>query len=165
MPNVRIFIFFGFLLPALLIRPATSHCEDRDIAQVVRHMESEYHLKQTKIPLWGVINGFARVARPWKGLGVSLAIFEDQNLKIADFHSFESRIQTALGEGWQPFVRVISKKDGEQTVIFAKPQGKTFKLMIISLESAETTVVKVQVSWKDFSHWVENKGEKADQPG
>jgi hypothetical protein len=165
MSVTRHFTIFLILLPVFLIRPAISHCEDRDLAQVVRHMEMEYHLKQTKIPLWGVINGFARVARPWKDLGMSLAIFEDQNLQIADFNSFESRIQSALGEGWQPFVRVQSKKDGERTVIFVKPHDKKFKMMIICLESSETTVVKMQVSWKEFGHWVENKVDKDDQPG
>jgi hypothetical protein len=165
MPIARYFIICLTLLPVYFLCPVTSHGEDRDLALVVSHMESEYHVKPTKIPLWGMINGFARVARPWKGLGMSLAIFEDQNLQITNFDSFETQIQSALGEGWRPFVRVHSRKDGERTVIFVKPHNKKFKLLIIALEPSETTVVKTQVSWKEFGHWVENKVDKENHPG
>lgn len=165
MTKLRIFNLPLALLLILLAFLAASRAEDRDLVQVVHHMETEYQVKQTRIPMWGLINGVARVARPWKGLGMSLAIFEDQSLQITDFNSFESRIQSALGEGWQPFIRVHSRRDGEQMVIFVKPHDRKFKMMIICLESHETTVVKMQVSWKEFSHWVENKVDKNDQPG
>ena len=153
------FVFSWLAFPAILF------AADCDLDRVVHHMETEYHVKQTHIPLWGTIRGVARVARPWKGLGMSLAIFEDQSLLIRDFNSFESQIQRALGEGWQTFVRVQSRKDGEQTVIFVKPHNKHFKMMVICLEPSETTVVHMQVSWKDFSHWIEDKVGKNNPHG
>ncbi len=134
---------------------------DKDVASVVRGIEKHFHVKQARIPLWGTINVAARVARPWKGLGISMAVFEDCNFQSADLDTFEARLPALLSEGWQPFVRIRSRRDHEHTIVLAKPDGNKFELLVVNLEASEASVVKLHASRDDFNHWLDsNSGKK-----
>jgi|WetSurMetagenome_2_1015567.scaffolds.fasta_scaffold63186_4 hypothetical protein len=165
MASNRKTIWIVLVLLILFSLPIKGRAADKDVTRIAQQMEEHFHVKQTRIPLWGTINGAARVIRPWKGLGFSLAVFEDCHFEEADFNSFEERLQQMLGEGWQPFVRVRSRRDHEQTIVLSKPAGKKFELLVVALESSEATVVKMRISWKEFSHWVEDKSEKNERAG
>ena len=50
-----------------------------------------------------------------------------------------------LGQGWQRIIRETSRHGNEQTLIFARSEGKRMALFILDLEGNEMDVVQVSV--------------------
>jgi Ca-activated chloride channel family protein len=67
----------------------------------------------------------------------------------------------ALGDGWQPFVRVYSRRSGERTYIYAKQSGKDVQLMMATIEAREAVVMQVKLNPDTLAKWME----KPDQMG
>jgi hypothetical protein len=136
------------LVPAVaasLSVPAAAR--DREFSAVVHHIESTYHVHRNyRFLMWGV--GMAvRVAHPEGVRSLRMAIFDDQKLSgIGDDMQFTSLLEQSLDRGWQPFVRVWSRRDNERTYIYARPRGNDLELYIISLESDEAVVLKLRMN-------------------
>jgi hypothetical protein len=154
-------IIVGFLL----LGQSRVLAEEQELSVVVRQIESYFHVKRTHIPLWGLLKPFIHVSAHGKGIGLDVAIFEDHNFVASNPMEFENKLQKALGEQWQPIIRVISRHDHEQTLIYAKPVGKQFKMLIVALESSEASVVKLQVNWHELANWVDDAKHKSKDEG
>ncbi|HEY3927186.1 MAG TPA: hypothetical protein VGL89_02320 [Candidatus Koribacter sp.] len=94
---------------------------------------------------------------PARGTHVHLATFEDLDTRLS-LHDLESSMQGALGPQWHPFVRVDSKKDHECTLIYARAVGSEMRLMVITAETGEVTVVQVDVPKNLQEKWMNDAG-------
>jgi hypothetical protein len=134
------------------------YATDPDLSVAVKQIESHFQTQHTHIPMWGLLKLFIRIAKP--GIGLDLALFEDRQLVPAHMGEFEQRLLLALGKEWQPFVRAYSKKDNEYSVLYAKPLDSKFKLLSISIEPREAVAVKLNLSCKKLSEWLEERSYK-----
>jgi hypothetical protein len=120
--------------------------KDEGFKAVVRHLETHYHAKRTSIPFLGLANLAVKVARPAGVKGFQLAVFEDQDFVTPRGGvPFEQVVSEAFGDGWQPLVRVYSRRDGEYTYIYGRPNGADLKLAVVVLEAREAVVVEATV--------------------
>ncbi|HYE74769.1 MAG TPA: VWA domain-containing protein, partial [Blastocatellia bacterium] len=116
--------------------------------------------KRTRIPFLGLAGFIVKIVRPAGVKGFKLAVFEDQNFSgAADDKTFESVMNRALGDKWQPMIRSYSRRTGERTYIFSKPNGKDMELMIATLESNEAVVLQVKVNPDTLAKWLEKPGQ------
>jgi len=147
----------SIFIAALLLSSTPVSAEDPEFGRVVRQVESYFHVKRTHIPLLGFIKPVLWIAHPAGARCVEMAIFEDQDfsrgLKDAEF---ERLINKSVNQDWEPLVRVHSRRDSEQTLIYAKDLGKNFKLMIITVEPTEAVVIQVKLSSQELIKWLEN---------
>jgi hypothetical protein len=90
---------------------------------------------------------------PARGTHVHLATWENVNNDLS-LHDIESSMQGALGPDWHPFVRVDSRRDHECTVIYARAVGSEMRLMVITAETREVTVVQVDVPKNLQEKWM-----------
>ena len=135
---------------------------DREFRGVVRAIESSYGVHHMHIPLLGFALWFVR---PEGVSGLKLAVFEnfDGPSAVDDVNRI---VENSLGPDWHPFVRVRSKHDGETTLIYASPEGGKLRMMIVSVESSEATVVELKLSDRAIKHWIDEPEESAkDQSG
>jgi hypothetical protein len=146
-------------LAVLLGFPLMLRAEDSDLTRLVKEIENRFHVRRTHIPLWGLMKPLVKVSTPHRGQGLDIAIFDEQSLRIENMEAFEKTVLATLGETWQPFVRIRSKRDGEQTLILVRPNGNKFKMMIVTCEPDEAVIVKLDVKWKDLASWVEDERE------
>lgn len=111
---------------------------------VVNSIESRYHVHATRIPFMGVLSLVAR-GSTHDGVG---------NLHVAEFEQFTEdvdgdelnrMVQEKLGAGWERMIRETSRKGGEQTLIFMRPEGKRMGLFVLDLDGHELDVVQVSV--------------------
>ncbi len=78
---------------------------------------------------------------------VKVAYFEDQ-----EFNSekgplgFKAQINSALRETWQPLIQVMSPKDEEQVYIFVRDEGEKYKVLVITIDRRDASVVQVTLS-------------------
>jgi len=91
-----------------------------------------------------------------------IAVFEDLdralNPPAGDFDAF---MQQIAGSEFRPLVRVVSRRDGEQTFIYVRPAGDDYEMLIVSLEGDEASVVEIRISPDTMSRWVEKPDEMA----
>jgi len=145
---------------ALILMSTLASAGDHEFRGVVRSIESAYRVHHMHIPLLGVALFFARPA----GVGgLKLAIFEGFKTPT-DVADVSRVIESSLGSDWHPFVRVRSKGDinGETTLIYASPAGGRLRMMIISLEPSEATVVELNLNDRAIKKWMKEPGEEAE---
>jgi len=117
---------------------------------IVRAVESRYHVHRTWIPMFGLVRFALWVAHPGGVSDVQLATFEDS--KIDDVQELTDIVRRNVGEPMQPLVQSRSNRNGETTLIYARPLGgDRVALLIFAHERSDTTLIRVVVSMDKFS--------------
>jgi len=143
---------------ALVLCASNLFAADRGFNEVVNAIETTYGVRHMHIPLLGVALFFVR---PDGVRCRKLAVFENFHGPV-DPAEARSLIEGHLGPDWHPFVRVHSKgSNGETTLIYANPSGNKMRMMVVSLESSEATVVEVNIPDHSISKWLKEPGEEA----
>jgi len=150
------------VLLLVLCSTALAFAGDNEFRGVVRAIEGHYGVHHTHVPMMGFAMWFAH---PSGVSGMKLAMFEDFNGPTAA-EDVKHVVESALGPGWYPFVRVSSRNaDGgadEATLIYASPEGGKLRMMIVNVESSEATVVEVKLSESAIKGWLKEPGEEAE---
>lgn len=133
---------------------------DPEFRGIVHSIEHTYRVHHMRIPLLGVAMFFVR---PSGVRGLKLAIFEGFKLPI-DSDDVGRVIESSLGPGWYPFVRVRTKgkTDGETTLIYTSLSGNRMRMMIVSLEPSQAVVVKMELTDHAIKKWLKEPREAAD---
>ena len=122
---------------------------DKEFGLLVHYVESHYHRHRSHRFLLGFACAVANVAaRPEGVRGLKLALWEngDWTATTDTDTDFPAVVRAGLQEGWQPTVRVWSRRTGERTVVFAKPEGAEMKLLVATAEGGEAVVVQMKIN-------------------
>jgi hypothetical protein len=126
-----------------------------DFSNIVRYIESQYHVHRNYPFLMGLA-GLA--ARTWPGTGVKdvkIALFEDQHLlQSASNRELDELVQAAGNSGWRPLVKSLSRRSGDHSYIYAKPEGRYLTLLIVNVEPSEAEVVQVKIDPKQLEAFI-----------
>jgi hypothetical protein len=143
-----------------LISPSVVHAKGDDFKSVVKMIEQFYGVKHVGIPF--LANAGIKVARTAARIkggtakqiaesgSIQLAVFENQNFD-GEFTKFRTGLNSALQETWSPLVQTVSATDGEQVYIFLRDEGKKFKVLVITIEERDATVVQATLSPKNLA--------------
>jgi hypothetical protein len=55
-------------------------------------------------------------------------------------------IGRSLGPGWRPLVRVRTGRGAEQTHVYVREAGDNLKVMIVTLDGEQATVIRARVN-------------------
>lgn len=111
---------------------------------VVGSIESRYHVHATQIPMMGLVSVMA-LGATHGGVGdVHVAQFEHFSGPV-DGDELNRMVEEKLGHGWDRMIRETSRKGGEQTLIFSRPEGARMGLFVVDLDGHELDVVQVSV--------------------
>jgi hypothetical protein len=111
---------------------------------VVSTIEVRYHAHATRIPFMSLISLASRKATQGGVSGIHVAEFEHFSAPV-DGDELNSLVEQKLGQGWERIVRSTSRNGGEQTLIFARPEGGRMGLFVLDLDGQEMDVVQVSV--------------------
>ena len=121
------------------------------IDDIVRVLETRYAVHHHGVPaLW--------VAKPFmigSGVGkLKIIEFEDLRIPFQDVNSLNGELDQCLGSEWSRFVEARSNPDGEWTIIYTRPDGKRFQMLIVSSERGDgTTLVQMTLSGNAERSW------------
>jgi hypothetical protein len=112
-----------------------------DFDELARTVERRSGAKRIWIPFFGVAR-FVVHTTHFKGVhDVQLATFEG-----GSFRDPVLEARDVLGDGFRPLVRVHSKREGESTMVYARPAGgDLMTLLIFTADGSDTTLVQVTV--------------------
>lgn len=151
MKSIRVLMLVLFACPMF--------AADHGFNDVVSAIETTYGVRHMHIPLLGVALFFVRPD------GVhcrNLAVFENFQAPVDSFE-VGRLVEDRLGPDWHPFVRVRSRGDsGETTMIYANPAGHKMRMLVVSIEPSEATVVEVNIPDQSIAKWIKEPGEEAE---
>ena len=157
----RTLLTSGLFCLTLGLLPQSARAGDKEFNVLVHYVESHYQVHRQYRFLLGFASFAVNIARPYGVKGMKLAIFENEKISAnPDDQDFPSVVKAGLAEGWQPMVRVWSRRDGERTVIFAKPDGKNLKLLVATVEQDEAVVIQVKINPDKLSKCIEQWSHK-----
>jgi len=145
MNNRRLLLLIALSVFALGATPARANFDD-----IVRAVESRYHVHRTSIPMFGLVRFALWVVHPGGVSDVQLATFE--NAHFGDQRELADIVRRNAGEPFQPLVQSRSKRNNETTLIYARPLGgDRVALLIFAHDREDTTVLRVVVSMDKFT--------------
>jgi hypothetical protein len=135
---------------------------------VVRSLESQYHVRATRIPLMGLASLITGAATHGGVGGIQIAEFEHFSEPV-DGEELNRMVEEKLGQGWDRMIRETNRNDNEQTLIFARPDGNRMELFVLDLDGHELDVVQVSVdpdhlneSIGKYKHHKHDSGDETD---
>lgn len=144
------------VMAAAAVAAMPMRAADREFKDVVETISEEFHTNPTHIPLFGLVNVVAFVARPAGTKHIDLAVFEHLDAGDRDGRDIAQAIQRAVGHAWKPFVRTISTHGGhvETVFVYVRPDGHDCKFLVASIEPDEATVVQLKLNPDALAKWL-----------
>lgn len=130
-------------LAALFCAPASARGDD--FKAVVKNVRAACGGKKVRIPFLGLANFAAKFVRPAGVKSFKLAVFEDLRMS-GDVTGLGAAVGRSLGPEWRPLVRVRGGRGAEQTYVYVRDAGDDLKLMVVTLDGEQATVIHVKVS-------------------
>jgi hypothetical protein len=130
-----------------MLSSAALEAGERRFDDLVRVISDQLHARPMHIPFFGLVNFATFVAHPAGVKHVDLAFFEKLDLDDHTVHDVAEAIRSTDGR-WKPFIRVQSWKHGhdETVLVYMTGDSRDCKLLVVSLEPSEATVVEVNLS-------------------
>jgi len=148
---------------------------DRDgFNDVVKAIESFYHVKHQSLPFLArtgmkAVRTAAKIrGGDWKRLAEAgsarVVYFEDQNFDSrGQIAAFKAAVNNTLGQDWSTVVQTLSPKEEEQNYIFIREDGTKFKVLVITIERHDATVVQATLRPEVMKELLKNPDEMGKQ--
>jgi hypothetical protein len=151
----------GLMLSCIAVQGA-----ERGFDEIVRAISDQLHTRPVHIPFFGLVNLATFVAQPAGVKHVDLAVFENLDLDEDAARDIAAAMRIT-GGGWKPFVQVRSWKHGNQetVIVYMAADQRDCKLLVMTLESREATVVEVRLNPEALQVWLNHPEETAGARG
>jgi hypothetical protein len=148
----------GLMLSCAVVQGA-----EREFDDVIRAISDQFHARPLHIPFLGLLNLATFVAHPAGVKHLDLAVF--QNLDV-DSHAARHLAEAVhkLADGsWRPFLQVRSSNHGheETVIVYMGDDGADCKLLVMTLEPKEATVVEVKLKPEGLQAWLNHPEDSA----
>jgi hypothetical protein len=141
------------VLSGLLLAPVPAAlAQPHDFDAVVSAVEQRYDSHADRVPMMGFVSFCAWVATAGGVKGMKVAEFDHLN-RVTDPGDLERVVSQTLGSEWERFV-TERNRNGELSLIFAKPHGANMRMLIASYEHGELDVVRLEVNGDRLRHWI-----------
>jgi hypothetical protein len=148
-----LFVIAVFMASCALLEGAERGFED-----IVRLISDRLHTRPMHIPFFGLVNIATFVAHPAGVKHIDLAVFDRVAL---DGNTALDLAEAIRGDGrWKPFVQVRSSRQGhnETVLVYLEEDRNDCKVLVVSLEPREATVVEVKLNPESLEVWLNSDG-------
>ena len=128
---------------------------DREFHEIVNRLAATYHKKP--MPFMGFVSFVARFAQPQGVSAMKLAVFDDIDPSLSpDENEFDALMQGIVGSGFQPFVRVHSHREHEQTYVYLHNVKESSEMLVVTIDSSDAVVVKMRLKPEAMKDWMDD---------
>ncbi|HEX7317682.1 MAG TPA: hypothetical protein VF297_27515 [Pyrinomonadaceae bacterium] len=145
MTRLRFFARAAGVLSLLVLVSAPVAARTDDFDAVVKNVRAACGGKRVRIPFLGLASFATKLVRPAGVKSFKLAVFEDVT-RGGDVSGLSEAIGRSLGPEWRPLVRVRAGRGAEQTHVYIREAGNHLKLMIVTLDGDQATVIRAKVN-------------------
>ena len=136
-------VLAALLIVFVLSSPLAVRADDFD--SVVKNVRAACGGKKVRIPFLGIAGFATKIVRPAGVKSFKLAVFEDLT-RAGDVPGLGAAIGQSLGPEWRPLVRIRAGRGAEQTHVYVREAGENLKLMIVTLDGEQATVVRAKIN-------------------
>lgn len=136
-------VLAALLIVSVLSSPLAVRADDFD--SVVKNVRAACGGKKIRIPFLGLASFATKLVRPAGVKSFKLAVFEDLT-RAGDVSGLGAAIGQSLGPEWRPLVRIRSGRGAEQTHVYVRDAGDNLKLMIVTVDGDQATVIRAKVN-------------------
>jgi hypothetical protein len=123
--------------------PVAARADDFDA--VVKNVRAACGGKRVRIPFLGLASFATKLVRPAGVKSFKLAVFEDLT-RAGDVSGLGDAVGRSLGPEWRPLLRVRAGRGAEQTHVYIRDAGESLKLMIVTVDGQQATVIRAKVN-------------------
>lgn len=149
----RFFIALAAVALSSAVASASRAAKGGEFGDVVKLIESHYRVKHKGMSLAAKVGMKAgqMVARRLTNYSeygsAKFVYFEDQDFTAAPGGAdFFAAMRGELEPLWQPLVQVRAQKDGEQSYVYTREAGKFFRVLVVTIDRRDATVVQVDLA-------------------
>jgi hypothetical protein len=114
-------------------------------SEVVHAVEVHTQMHRVSIPFLGIARLASWIAHPYGVHDFQLATFEG-NAREFDVNALTAIVKREAGEGFRPLVQSRSRRNGEFTMIFARPAGDgTIEFILATHDRGDTVVLRAVI--------------------
>jgi hypothetical protein len=140
---------------SMLASATPARAGDREFHEIVTRIGDTCH--EHPMRGMGLVSFISRPFMPSGVGGLKLAIFEGVDLTHQPCaQDLDSLMQNVAGSTYYPFVRVHSKRGGEQTYIYLHDVKNASELLILNVDSSDTVLVKVRIKPEAMKDWIDD---------
>jgi hypothetical protein len=151
---------FGMLFAAAAVLATTmappASAADSEFDGLVSSIEVRYQVQHEHTPLVGFMSFCARMYTRGGVKGFRFADFEDADARISA-DDVDSIVHGQLGASWNVILRSHEKETKDDTIIYARPMGDKFFVLIAEIDDGQLSLVKLRVNANRLSKWVNNQ--------
>ena len=125
---------------------------ERGFDDIVRAISDQLHTRPLHIPFFGLVNFATFVAHPAGVKHLDLAVFENLDLDDHGSRDLAEAIRVADG-GWRA-VRPGAIVAAETVLVYMAQERSDCKLLVVTLETGEGTVVEVKLNPEGMQVWL-----------
>lgn len=142
------------LLITLTVTPAFGG--DKSLSSVVKFLRSNYRAQKQSLYGGGFLARIAvKVIRPAGVKGLRFTILRELRVPESAAPQFSEFLDRSVNPKWRPMVRQFSR-GGEWTWIYAQPDGKDIKLLIISRQRRDAVVAEARIDPAKLNAFIDN---------
>ena len=145
MTRLRFFARAAAVLSVAVIVTAPVAARADDFDAVVKNVRAACGGKRVRIPFLGLASFATKLVRPAGVKSFKLAVFEDLT-RAGDVSGLGDAVGRSLGPEWRPLVRVRTGRGAEQTHVYIREAGENLKLMIVTLDGQQATVIRAKIN-------------------
>ena len=146
----------AFLLLFLSFAVSTANAKGNEYDAVCDHLENKFHAKKVKIPFMWLARMAVGIVRPagvksFKVTTYTNLRFENETLN----EEMRSVMRNAFSDEWIPILRIRSKT-GEQIYMNMRESGNNVKILLVSINQTEATVVRAKFNPEKLAEFINN---------
>ena len=142
-----------------MLAATSARAGDREFHEIVNRLATVYQKKP--MPVMGFVSFIARFAQPQGVSSLKFAIFDDIDPALSpDEREFDRFMQGVVGPEFQPFVRVRSHRDHEQTYVYLHDLKDASELLVVTIDASDAVVVKMRLKPEAMKDWVDDPVEQ-----
>jgi hypothetical protein len=150
-------------LAASLLPASGCAAADHDFNAVVSGVESRFAIHAQRMPMMGFVSLCARFATHGGVKGMRIAEFDNLAHDL-DSQDLLDVVRSKLGEEWQPIVTERASRNGELSVIFVRPAGRSMRMLIADYEHGELDVVRMELNGDELARFMHDPAEHPHHP-
>jgi len=137
-----------------IVTPALA--ADPEFNAIVSGIEQRYQVRHEHIPFMGLISFCGWVYTRGGVGGLRVADFEDAGTRVSadDIDAF---VQVKLGASWTAILRSHGKETHEDTIVYVRPKGDKFLVLIADIDNGELSLVKLGLNGNKLSKWINDQ--------
>lgn len=138
---------------SLMFSCAVLEGAEREFDDIVQAISDQLHARPLHIPFFGLLNVATAVAHPAGVKHLDIAMFENLDLGERAQSDLAETIRSSGGH-WRPFVRVRNRR--EKVLVYMAQERSDCKLLVITLEPSEATVMEVKLNPESLEVWLDS---------